>query len=284
MSVVKVYNNPANIQEWSKACRLNGLKIGLVPTMGFLHEGHLSLVRKAKELCDVVVVSVFVNPTQFGPGEDLEDYPRDLDRDLRLLEKEGVDAVFAPTARDMYPVNFGTFVETTGLDDRLCGRSRPGHFRGVTTVVSKLFNICLPDIVVFGQKDAQQAMIIEKLVRDLNFPVEIVRGAIVRESDGLAMSSRNAYLKPEERKNATVLYKSLLLARELIDKGEREPARVREAMIGLIEGVPGAVIDYVEIYSGHDLSELKEIRGKILIALAVRFGGTRLIDNLLMEV
>lgn len=282
---MKVIESPQEMQIWSRAQSKVGLRIGLVPTMGFLHEGHLSLVRRAQELCDLVVVSIFVNPIQFGEGEDYDQYPRDLSRDLNLLKKEGVGAVFAPTVRAMYPEKEQTRVEPpTGMENRLCGRNRPGHFRGVTTVVSKLFNICLPDVAVFGQKDAQQALIIEKMVRDLNFPVHIVRGEIVREPDGLAMSSRNVYLSPEDRKEATVLYRSLLMARDLINEGVRNPSQVRNAMLEMIDSVDGTQIDYIEIYNAQDLSELEEIKGQILIALAVRFGATRLIDNLLLEV
>jgi pantoate--beta-alanine ligase len=281
---VRVIEDPQEMQTWSRAQEMAGLKIGLVPTMGFLHEGHLSLVRQAKGLSDAVVVSIFVNPIQFGAGEDFDRYPRDLSRDLALLEKEGVEVVFAPTVRGMYPEKEQTVVEPTGMEDRLCGRNRPGHFRGVTTVVSKLFNICLPEVAVFGQKDAQQVMIIEKMVRDLNFPVKIFRGDIVREPDGLAMSSRNVYLSPEDRKNATVLYRSLLMARDLINQGARKPSQVRNAMLELIGQAPAAQVDYVEIYNGMDLSELEDINGLVLLALAVRFGNTRLIDNLLLEV
>jgi len=282
---VIVIENPQEMQDWSRARSRAGLKIGLVPTMGYLHEGHLSLVRKARELCDTVIVSIFVNPIQFGEGEDYDRYPRDLSRDLDLLQKEGVDAVFAPKVKSMYPEREQTMVEPpAGLENKMCGRNRPGHFRGVTTVVSKLFNICLPDMAFFGQKDAQQALIVEKMVRDLNFPVRIVKGEIIREPDGLAMSSRNVYLSPEEREKATVLYRSLLMARDLINRGEREPSRVREAMLEMIKQVDGAQVDYVEIYNANDLSELEEIKGQVLLALAVRFGTTRLIDNLLVEV
>lgn len=281
---MEVIKTPAEMQSWSQTCWSNGLRIGLVPTMGYLHEGHLSLVRKAKALTDRVVVSIFVNPIQFGEGEDFDRYPRDLSRDLALLEKEGVNVVFAPGARDMYPEKLLTFVEITDMDNKLCGRSRPGHFRGVTTVVSKLFNICLPHVAVFGQKDAQQVMIIEKMVRDLNFPVEIVRGDIIREADGLAMSSRNVYLSPEGRQNALVLNRSLQAARDMVAAGNRDPHAVRESIIAMVSRVPGAQIDYVEILSGHDLSEIDEIKGKVLVALAVKFGATRLIDNLQLEV
>lgn len=282
---MKVIESPQEMQNWSRAQSRAGLRIGLVPTMGYLHEGHLSLVRKARELCDTVIVSIFVNPIQFGEGEDYDRYPRDLSRDLDLLRKEGVDAVFTPTVRSMYPGKEQTMVEPPpGMENKLCGRNRPGHFRGVTTVVSKLFNICLPDMAFFGQKDAQQALIIEKMVKDLNFPVQIVKGEIIREPDGLAMSSRNVYLSPEDREKATILYRSLLMARDLINRGEREPSKVREAMLEMINQVNGAQVDYVEIYNASDLSELEEIKGQVLLALAVRFGTTRLIDNLLVEV
>lgn len=282
---MKVIESPQEMQNWSRAQSRAGLRIGLVPTMGYLHEGHLSLVRKARELCDTVIVSIFVNPIQFGEGEDYDRYPRDLSRDLDLLRKEGVDAVFTPTVRSMYPEKEQTMVEPPpGMENKLCGRNRPGHFRGVTTVVSKLFNICLPDMAFFGQKDAQQALIIEKMVKDLNFPVQIVKGEIIREPDGLAMSSRNVYLSPEDREKATILYRSLLMARDLINRGEREPSKVREAMLEMINQVDGAQVDYVEIYNASDLSELEEIKGQVLLALAVRFGTTRLIDNLLVEV
>lgn len=281
---MEVISVPSQMQAWSLNHRRNGHKIGLVPTMGFLHEGHLSLVREARRQCDVVVVSIFVNPIQFGVNEDFDKYPRALEKDITLLEEEGVNAVFAPAAADMYPAGYGTFVDTAGLDDKLCGRSRPGHFRGVTTVVSKLFNICLPDVSVFGQKDAQQVMIIEKMVKDLNFPIQIIRGEIVREKDGLAMSSRNVYLSPTDRENAVVLNRSLQKAREMIAAGADDPVQVRQAVVEAIEATPNASIDYVELYGGDDLRELTRIEGRVLIALAVRFGATRLIDNLLLEV
>lgn len=281
MNVIKL---PSEMQNWSRSQKMQGKNIGLVPTMGMLHEGHLSLVRLAKEKCDLVVVSIFVNPIQFGEGEDFESYPRDFSRDSNLLEKEGVDVVFAPEGRDMYTEDFGSSVETSGLDTKLCGKSRPGHFRGVTTVVSKLFNICLPDLAVFGQKDAQQVMIIEKMVKDLNFPLQILRGPIVREPNGLAMSSRNTYLNEREREDATILSRSLTMAKNLIDAGERNPSAIKGAMIEAISQVPGTRIDYIEVLNGVDLSDLKEIKGKVLIALAVKFGGARLIDNVLVEV
>ncbi|ADI00937.1 pantoate--beta-alanine ligase [Syntrophothermus lipocalidus] len=282
---MQVFTRVQEMQEWSLQQKRLGKKIGLVPTMGYLHDGHLSLVRRAKAECDVVIVSIFVNPLQFGVGEDYEEYPRDLTRDAALLEKEGVEATFAPSVKEMYPQGYSTTVEVGGeITAKLCGKSRPGHFKGVTTVVSKLFNICLPEVAYFGQKDAQQAMIIEKMVRELNFPLRIVRGPIVRESDGLAMSSRNVYLNEEERKSALVLSQALGLARELIENGETSVGKVKEAMINLINSKPFTDIDYVEIYNGEDLSDLAEIKGKVLVALAVRVGKTRLIDNLLLEV
>lgn len=282
---MQIINTVSQMQEWSREQKRAGKKIGLVPTMGYLHEGHLSLVRKARTDCDAVVVSIFVNPLQFGVGEDYEEYPRDLTRDSALLEKEGVEVAFAPSVREMYPSGYSTAVEVGGeITARLCGASRPGHFRGVTTVVSKLFNICMPDVAYFGQKDAQQVMIIEKMVRELNFPLNIVRGPIVREADGLAMSSRNVYLDKEERESALVLSQALALAKELIEKGESSVARVKEEMVKLIESKPYTRIDYAEIYNGEDLSDLTEIKGKVLVALAVRIGKTRLIDNLLLEV
>ncbi len=282
---MQVFTRVQDMQEYSLQAKRLGKKIGLVPTMGYLHDGHLSLVRRAKAECDVVIVSIFVNPLQFGVGEDYEEYPRDLSRDTALLEKEGVDAVFAPSVKEMYPQGYSTTVEVGGeITAKLCGKSRPGHFKGVTTVVSKLFNICLPEVAYFGQKDAQQAMIIEKMTRELNFPLRIVRCPIVREPDGLAMSSRNVYLNEEERKSALVLSQALALAREMIESGETHVNKVKEAMVDLINSKPYTQIDYVEIVSGEDLSDLAEIRGKVLVALAVRVGKTRLIDNLLLEV
>ena len=213
----------------SRSQRSAGKRLGLVPTMGALHEGHLSLVRAARAQCDVVAASLFVNPLQFGPGEDLAKYPRDLERDRALFEKEGVDFLFTPSVEEMYPAGAVTYVTVEGLSDKLCGRSRPGHFRGVTTVVSKLFHIVEPDLAFFGQKDAAQVAIIRRMVRDLNFPVEIVVCPIVREADGLAMSSRNAYLDSQQRKSVLVLYRSLIEVQQRFDHGERIPARLIEA-------------------------------------------------------
>lgn len=282
---MQVFNNVNQMQKWCLEQKLLGKKIGLVPTMGYLHEGHLALVKEAVKTCDIVVVSIFVNPMQFGKGEDFEEYPRDLTRDLALLQKENIQAVFAPLARDMYPAGYSSNVEVTGeVTSTLCGRSRPGHFKGVTTVVSKLFNICQPDLAFFGQKDVQQVIVIEKMVRDLNFPIEIIRVPIVRESDGLAMSSRNVYLDPDQRKQSLILSKALNLAKELIENGERDTAKLKVQMENLINSEKDAVIDYIELVDDEDLSDLTMIEDRVLIALAVKFGSIRLIDNLLVEV
>ncbi|ABB14551.1 pantoate--beta-alanine ligase [Carboxydothermus hydrogenoformans] len=262
-----------------------GKIIGFVPTMGYLHDGHLSLVRKAKLQADVVIVSIFVNPLQFGPNEDFAKYPRDLERDLALLQEEGVDCVFAPSAEEMYKEGFSTFVEVNGeITEVMCGKSRPGHFKGVATVVTKLFNIVTPDLAFFGQKDAQQLFIIEKLVRDLNLNVEIVSVPTRREEDGLAMSSRNTYLNPEERKAATILYRALKRGEELVLAGERNPERLKKLIEEFIKTEPLARIDYVEVRSVPDLKAMDVIKGKFIIALAVYIGSTRLIDNFILEV
>lgn len=263
--------------------RLKGHTVGFVPTMGYLHEGHLTLMREAKSKTDYVVASIFVNPLQFGVGEDYEEYPRDLSRDSQLAAGAGVDAVFAPQVREMYPKGYSTFVEVQSLTDKLCGKSRPGHFRGVTTVVAKLFNIVQPDISFFGQKDAQQALVLQKMAEDLNMNLEIEVVPIVREKDGLAMSSRNAYLNPEERTAALVLSQSLRKAQSLIDEGERNPDMVIEAVRGLINQEPLARIDYVEILAVPSLENITVIKGRVLIALAVFVGKTRLIDNIVVE-
>lgn len=272
------------MQAWTLEQRKAGKLVGLVPTMGYLHQGHLSLVDEVRKRCDSVVMSIFVNPLQFGAGEDFEEYPRDLSRDSRLAEAAGVDVIFAPPVREMYPSNYCTFIDVEKLTTGLCGESRPGHFRGVTTVVAKLLNIVAPHVAVFGQKDAQQALVIRRMVEDLNMPYDIIVAPIVREEDGLAMSSRNVYLNPEERKAALTLSKSLVLARQMIESGERTTSKVHKAMVEFIEAEPLAKIDYVEIVDGNNLSSVPHLEGKVLIALAVRFGKTRLIDNLLMEV
>ena len=256
--------------------------VGLVPTMGFLHEGHLSLIRRAKEECDHVVVSIFVNPTQFGPREDLSKYPRDPDRDLSLIEPLGADLVWMPTAGMMYPDGYQTWVEVEAMTRPLEGAMRPGHFRGVTTVVAKLFNGVQPHKAYFGQKDAQQAAVIRQLTRDLNFPIEIVVCPIVREPDGLAMSSRNVYLDPEQRKAATVLYRSLSAAKEVYESGERGAEKLRQIMKDVIASEPLAQMQYVSCADYDTLEELEKVTGKTLLSMAVFLGKTRLIDNFVL--
>jgi len=260
-----------------------GSGVGLVPTMGFLHEGHLSLMRLARERCDVLVTSIFVNPAQFGPNEDLEAYPRDFERDETLCAQEGVDMVFYPDAENMYADDASVWIDEDSLSGVMCGASRPGHFRGVCTVVAKLFNLVQPDLAVFGEKDAQQLRIIERLVRDLNFPVEIIRGPIVREPDGLAMSSRNKYLSENQRKNALCLSRSLEQVSELFGQGEREAMVLRQAIADFIQSAPEAEIDYIEIVDDTSLVAVDEIKNDVLVALAVRMGNTRLIDNLVLH-
>lgn len=272
------------MQKESERLREEGKRIGLVPTMGYLHEGHLSLVRIARERSNVVVMSIFVNPTQFGPGEDFHSYPRDFNRDVKLAEKEGCDIIFYPTVEEMYPQGYATYVNVERLTEGLCGRSRPGHFRGVTTVVTKLFNIVKPHIAVFGQKDAQQAFVIKRMVRDLNFDIEIVVGPTIREKDGLAMSSRNTYLSERERKDALVLYQSLKLAQNLLSSGERDPKKVVKEMEKLIRTKKSALIDYISIVDSENLQEVERIEGEVLIALAVKIGKARLIDNIIIKV
>ncbi len=254
-------------------------RLGLVPTMGYLHEGHLSLARRAREECDSVVASIFVNPTQFGPTEDLSKYPRDLDRDLSLLEAAGVDLVWTPDNETMYPPDFSTWVEVEGLTRPLEGAARPGHFRGVTTVVAKLFNVVQPQAAYFGQKDAQQAAVVRKMTRDLNFPVEIVVCPTVREADGLAMSSRNSYLSPEERKSAVVLFRALTAAREAFERGERDAESLRKVMSATLASEPRARTQYVSCADYDTLEELGTVTGKALLSMAVFIGKTRLIDN-----
>jgi pantoate--beta-alanine ligase len=255
---------------------------GFVPTMGYLHEGHLSLVRRARAENDRVAVSIFVNPTQFGPHEDYARYPRDLERDLRLLEPLGVDLVFVPSVEEMYPPGFQTWVIVEEVSRPLEGASRPGHFRGVAMVVAKLFNILQPDRAYFGQKDAQQTVVIRRMVQDLNIPVEIVICPTVREPDGLAMSSRNTYLNPEERRAATVLFRALQAAKARYEAGERDAERLREAMREVIRAEPLARIDYVSVAHPETLQELERVEGPALLSLAVYIGTTRLIDNLML--
>ncbi len=257
--------------------------VGLVPTMGFLHAGHMSLVNRARAENDVVVTSIFVNPTQFRPGEDLSSYPRDMQRDLEMLSDAGVDIVFAPDVEEMYPPGYGTFVTVEGAADRLEGEFRPGHFRGVATVVAKLFNIVAADRAYFGQKDAQQVLVVKQMARDLNFRHEIVVVPTVRESDGLALSSRNVYLDPEQRQAALALSRSLFLTKDMYDRGERDAARIRAAMTALLDAEPMIKVDYVTVSDAETLEELDRITGRALVALAARIGTTRLIDNVVLE-
>jgi len=272
-----------DMKELSKKYLKENKTIGFVPTMGFLHEGHLSLVRRAREENDVVVVSIFVNPTQFGPNEDYESYPRDFERDVKLLKKLNVDVVFHPTVEEMYPEDFSTYVEETALSRYLCGRSRPGHFRGVCTVVTKLFNIIHPTRAYFGQKDAQQFRVIKRMVRDLNMDVKLVECPIVREQDGLAMSSRNIYLSDDERVQAVSLYNSLKLAEDLIKKGERNAEIVKNAMKEYLSKYDKVKIDYVEIVDEETLEPVKRIEGKVIVAVACWVGKARLIDNVIVQ-
>lgn len=255
--------------------------VGFVPTMGYLHKGHLALVRQARNENSTVVASIFVNPTQFGPSEDLSSYPRDLDRDLKLLDEEKTDVVFVPSDTEMYPPLFSSWVDVEKVTERLEGASRPGHFRGVATVVAKLFNIIRPTKAYFGQKDAQQAIVVKRMVADLNMDLEIVVVPTVRENDGLAMSSRNIYLNSEERQAATSLFKALTLAKELWQGGERDADRIRHQTASLIQKEPLARIDYVSIADAATLEELEVVDRTALASIAVRIGKTRLIDNML---
>lgn len=282
---MKICQSIREIRNEVKDCRRKNKSIGFVPTMGYLHEGHLSLIKEARDENDVVVVSIFVNPTQFGPGEDLESYPRDLDRDSKLVENVGADFLFIPSVPEMYPKGYETFVEVEGdITKRLCGKSREGHFKGVTSVVSKLFNIVKPDKAYFGQKDAQQVAVIEKMVRDLNFDIDIIPCPIVREDDGLALSSRNSYLDPRQRKDATILYKSLSKAKEMIENGEKDAETVKNFIINTIKTVEYAEIDYVDIVSAETLESINTLKGDVLVAIAVKIGKPRLIDNIRLEV
>jgi pantoate--beta-alanine ligase len=270
------------IPEMKKTRRALQEPVGFVPTMGYLHEGHVSLVREAKKENKSVIVSIYVNPTQFGPKEDLSKYPRDLRRDLEMLEKVGTDVVFFPSDKEMYPGGYDTWVEVDKLTKRLEGASRPTHFRGVTTIVNKLFNIVEADSAYFGQKDAQQALVIQKMAKDLNMNVQVIVCPTIREPDGLAMSSRNVYLTPEQRKQATVLYRSLQLAKDLYTKSERNAPKIKQQMTGLIQKEPLAVIDYISIANPETLEEFDTIQGKAIVSMVIKFGNTRLLDNLML--
>lgn len=272
------------MREISRQARARGKRIAFVPTMGALHDGHLSLVRRARELGDIVVLSVFVNPKQFGPGEDLARYPRDLARDADLCMQEGVNYLFAPEADEMYTPAFRTHVEVEGLSDVLEGAARPGHFRGVATVVLKLFNIVRPHFAFFGQKDAQQALVLRRMVRDLNLDVELVVAPTVRHDDGLAMSSRNAYLTAQEREAATVLYRALEVSRALVeDDGVRNTSDIESALGKVLESEPLARVDSIAVVGAEDLQRRDVIEGETLVALAVIIGTTRLIDNIIVR-
>ena len=277
--VEKVNDVRSTVKEW----KAKGLKIGFVPTMGYLHEGHESLIRKASEENDRVVVSIFVNPIQFGPKEDLSTYPRDLERDSKVCEREGADIIFHPKNEEMYFEDFSTFVDMNGLTDGLCGKSRPTHFRGVCTVVTKLFNIVAPDRAYFGEKDAQQLAIIKRMVRDLNIDIEIIGCPIIREKDGLAKSSRNTYLSVEERNAAIILNKSLTLAKEKIQDGERNSGAIIKLIEETINSEKLARVDYIEVVDSLSMKKVERIEKSVLVAIAVFIGKTRLIDNFTYE-
>ena len=279
---MKICNSVEEMRAALRHAKGSTQRIGFVATMGALHEGHLSLVRAAKAQADVVVASIFVNPTQFGPNEDFSRYPRTFESDCQMLNQEGVDLLFAPSVEDMYPTGAVTYVTVEDLSERLCGKSRPGHFRGVTTVVSKLFNIIGPDLAFFGQKDAAQAAIIRRMVRDLNFPVKVVVSPIVREPDGLAMSSRNAYLDAGQRKSALVLSRALSRVKAAFDKGEQTAAKLIDVGIRVLKSEPGAQLDYLEIVDPETLEPVEFVRGSALVAVAAFVGTTRLIDNVVL--
>jgi pantoate--beta-alanine ligase len=281
VEVVKELNVIRDIAERARA---DGRLVGLVPTMGFFHEGHLELMRRARAECGVVVVSLFVNPTQFGPSEDYGAYPRDLERDGALAGEVGVDYLFSPDAEEMYPEGFQTTVSVEELSGVMCGESREGHFDGVATVVAKLFNIIPAHRAYFGQKDAQQLLVIRRMARDMNFPIEVIAVPTVREEDGLAMSSRNSYLFPEERRAAAVLYRSLEAAASLIDSGEKSAGIVREEMERVMTTEPLVNLEYITICDNIYLQPLSELSGDVLVALAARVGGARLIDNMVFNV
>lgn len=281
---MKIIRTISEMQEQMQSLKSEGKTIGYVPTMGFLHEGHISLMKKARPANDVVVLSIFVNPLQFGPAEDLDAYPRDFERDHMIADAEGVDFIFYPSVEEMYPESASVKVSVVDRTNVLCGKSRPGHFDGVATVLIKLFNIIQPTRAYFGLKDAQQVAVVDGLIKDFNFPIELIPVETVREEDGLAKSSRNVYLNDEERKEAVELSKGLSMARTAIERGERNP----EELVGMLkhhinENTSGTV-DYVEIYSYPELEEFETLKGKVIIALAVKFSKARLIDNIILEV
>jgi len=281
---MEIVERVQEIQVICRRLREEGRGIGLIPTMGAFHEGHLSLIRESRKRDEVVIVSLFVNPIQFGPSEDYQEYPRDREGDIQKASSLGVDYLFAPSAEAIYPPGYHTYVLVEGLSDKLCGAIRPGHFRGVTTVVAKLFHLIMPNRAYFGQKDAQQAIIIGRMIADLNWDMELVVLPTMREPDGLAMSSRNAYLSGQDREQATILYRSLRWAEEEIHRGERDAERIREGMRRMISPMPAARIEYVALVDPESLEDLQTLEGKVLIALAVRFGKARLIDNCLVAI
>lgn len=283
MGGIRVVRKIHEIYLLSSKAKREGRTVGFVPTMGYLHEGHLSLIKGARKENDLVVASIFVNPIQFGPHEDYKTYPRDFKRDEKLAKDSGADVIFYPAVKEIYPDEYSTYVEVEGLNNVLCGTSRPGHFKGVTTVVAKLFNIVQPDIAYFGQKDAQQAIIIKRMVSDLNIPVKIRVMPIIREKDGLAMSSRNVYLSEEERRDARVLFSSLQIACGMIKSGEVVSSRIISAIKGMIQEKKTARIDYVSLVDPLSLKNVKKISGTVLLALAVWVGKTRLIDNIIVR-
>jgi pantoate--beta-alanine ligase len=280
---MQIVHKITEVREIVSAWRKEGLTVGLVPTMGYLHEGHQSLIRKSVEQNDRTVVSVFVNPIQFGPNEDLASYPRDINRDMQKVEEVGGDLIFNPEPAEMYPGHFTSFIDTTETTELLCGAVRPIHFRGVCTVVGKLFNIVCPDRAYFGQKDAQQLATIKRFVRDLNFPIEIVPCPIVREDDGLAKSSRNTYLSPEERKAALILSKSLKMGKKAIEDGEKNSQKIIDIITANLKTEPLARIDYVEVVDFENIQRVDTIQGETLVAIAVYIGKTRLIDNFICK-
>jgi pantoate--beta-alanine ligase len=281
--MITVIETIEEMQAYSARARRDGKRIALVPTMGALHEGHLTLMREAKQRADLVVASIFVNPTQFGPHEDFSNYPREKESDCQKAKNAGVDAIFYPAPTEMYPDGYATYIHVEGITAKLCGLTRPGHFKGVATVVAKLLNIVKPDIAVFGQKDAQQVLVLKRMVQDLNMDVKIAVLPIQRHDDGLALSSRNQYLSADERKAALVLSRSLNLAKQAVENGMRDIAQLQDKVRAEIVSEPLANIDYIEIYSYPALQEIKVLNGSALLALAVKIGQTRLIDNLILE-
>jgi len=276
---MQIIDSPSAMTGWSRETQQQGCDIALVPTMGYFHEGHLALMDRAGRLADRVVVSLFVNPKQFGPAEDFERYPKDFERDTALAESRKVDVLFAPSAEQMYHEDCSTSIHVAGLTERLCGASRPGHFDGVATVVAKLFNVVHPQYLIFGEKDFQQLAVIRRMVRDLNVPVEVISHPTVREKDGLAMSSRNVYLTAPDRKRACCLYESILLARRLASEGVREARQIKDAVKEFLGNIPAVELDYAEMVNGTDLSNTSLVDNDSVLLLAIRIGSTRLIDN-----